>query len=91
MIYTHFSRSVFYGLFLLSLAYFLFTTLSFRETFSDYTPKPLQEPFQEVSPAEWARRAEQVKQAFKHAYHGYEKIASPSDELLPLTDGKINK
>ncbi|KAF9006011.1 glycoside hydrolase family 47 protein [Cyathus striatus] len=35
-------------------------------------------------------RARRVKQAFLHAYHGYERYAAPSDELLPLTNDKIN-
>src|SRR6266478_5268401 len=30
----------------------------------------------------WENRAEQVKQAFLHAYHGYETYAAPFDELL---------
>lgn len=35
----------------------------------------------------WDQRAEQVKRAFAHAYHGYEKYAAPHDELSPLTYG----
>jgi mannosyl-oligosaccharide alpha-1,2-mannosidase len=34
----------------------------------------------------WAARANAVKQAFVHAYHGYETYAFPEDELLPLTN-----
>jgi len=34
----------------------------------------------------WAARANAVKQAFVHAYHGYEAHAFPEDELLPLTN-----
>jgi len=37
-------------------------------------------------PANWAARANAVKQAFIHAYHGYETHAFPQDELLPLTN-----
>ncbi|EJD07326.1 seven-hairpin glycosidase [Fomitiporia mediterranea MF3/22] len=47
-------------------------------------------PQKQVTPEEWAKRAEMVKQAFVHAYHGYEQYASPMDELLPLTDGAVN-
>jgi hypothetical protein len=35
---------------------------------------------------DWAARADAVKQAFAHAYHGYETYAFPEDELLPLTN-----
>ncbi|KAH8116460.1 seven-hairpin glycosidase [Phellopilus nigrolimitatus] len=41
-------------------------------------------------PADWPARAEKVKEAFLHAYHGYEEHASPADELLPLTNGSVN-
>lgn len=40
---------------------------------------------------DWAKRAELVKQAFVHAYHGYEDHAIPLDELLPLSNGSVNK
>lgn len=39
----------------------------------------------------WDARAEDVKKAFLHAYHGYEQYAMPADELQPLTNGRINK
>lgn len=39
----------------------------------------------------WEERAEKVKAAFLHAYHGYEKYASPRDELLPLSKAGVNK
>ena len=45
----------------------------------------------QAGPEEWAARAEKVKEAFLHAYHGYEKYASPNDELLPLSNGSVNK
>jgi len=35
---------------------------------------------------DWAARAGAVKQAFAHAYHGYEAHAFPKDELLPVTN-----
>jgi len=37
-------------------------------------------------PEEWKQRAEQVKQAFRHAYGGYERYAMPHDELRPLSN-----
>ncbi|KAF9529051.1 glycoside hydrolase family 47 protein [Crepidotus variabilis] len=36
-------------------------------------------------------RAEKVKEAFVHAYHGYEKYAMPNDELRPVTNGFSNE
>ncbi|THH11860.1 hypothetical protein EW145_g372 [Phellinidium pouzarii] len=41
-------------------------------------------------PVDWQARAEKVKEAFLHAYHGYEQYASPADELLPLSNTSIN-
>ncbi|KAJ3501629.1 hypothetical protein NMY22_g18861 [Coprinellus aureogranulatus] len=48
------------------------------------------EPEVHVSSAEWESRAERVKEAFKHAYHGYEKYAMPKDELRPITNEGMN-
>ncbi|KAF5355355.1 hypothetical protein D9758_006099 [Tetrapyrgos nigripes] len=44
-------------------------------------------PLEDVSEEVWAERANQVKLAFLHAYHGYERYALPHDELKPLTGG----
>ncbi|EIW86899.1 glycoside hydrolase family 47 protein [Coniophora puteana RWD-64-598 SS2] len=41
-------------------------------------------------PQLWASRADQVKEAFKHALDGYLRYADLQDELQPLTGGKIN-
>lgn len=38
----------------------------------------------------WEQRAESVKQAFIHAYSGYEKHASLHDELRPLSNTSTN-
>ena len=40
---------------------------------------------------DWTARATAVKQAFAHAYHGYETYAFPEDELLPLTNSSETK
>ena len=40
---------------------------------------------------DWAARANAVKQAFAHAYRGYETYAFPEDELLPLTNSSDTK
>ncbi|KAI0955388.1 hypothetical protein AcW1_006986 [Taiwanofungus camphoratus] len=42
--------------------------------------------YNETSSDVWNSRAEQVKRAFVHAYHGYEVYAAPHDELLPLSN-----
>ncbi|KAG9312664.1 glycoside hydrolase family 47 protein [Chiua virens] len=42
------------------------------------------------TPEIWAERAAQVKDAFRHAYNGYEKLAFPHDELLPLSNESID-
>ena len=61
--------------------------LSFLITlYRTYMPYPL--PGEELlSPhVNWVARANAVKRAFVHAYHGYEAHAFPEDELLPLTN-----
>jgi mannosyl-oligosaccharide alpha-1,2-mannosidase len=44
-----------------------------------------------TTPEEWRNRAQQVKAAFVHAYHGYEKHSWKWDELKPLTNTSQNK
>ena len=39
----------------------------------------------------WESRAEAVRQAFLHAYRGYKEHAYGHDELLPLTNGSVDK
>ncbi|TDL21105.1 seven-hairpin glycosidase [Rickenella mellea] len=54
-------------------------------------PKSWKPTYDNHSPiGDWDTKAERVKQAFRHAYHAYEKFASPADELLPLTGRKID-
>lgn len=47
-------------------------------------------PKSSIPPKVWEQRAERVKQAFIHAYNGYEQYASPSDELRPLSNSASN-
>ncbi|KAG8215918.1 glycoside hydrolase family 47 protein [Butyriboletus roseoflavus] len=42
------------------------------------------------TPQIWAERAAQVKEAFRHAYRGYEHHAFPHDELLPMSNKNID-
>lgn len=44
-----------------------------------------------ATPEIWADRAAQVKNAFLHAYHGYERYAFPHDELRPISNTSIDK
>lgn len=53
--------------------------------------KPPPPPAPPKGDGEYEPHAEEVKQAFLHAYRGYEKYAYPADELLPLSKGKIDK
>ena len=39
----------------------------------------------------WDNRAERVKKAFRHAYHGWEQYAAPHDELKPISNTYIDK
>jgi len=48
------------------------------------------EPQPPSSPV-WDERAEAVKQAFIHAYHGYEKYAFGKDEIRPLSKNTVDK
>jgi hypothetical protein len=43
------------------------------------------------APSTWEGKADRVREAFLHAYHGWETLAAPADELLPLSEGKVNK
>ncbi|KAL1700218.1 glycoside hydrolase family 47 protein [Schizophyllum commune] len=38
----------------------------------------------------WDNRAERVKKAFRHAYHGWEQYAAPHDELKPISNTYID-
>jgi len=42
-------------------------------------------------PSIWQAKADSVKTAFIHAYHGYEKYAAPQDELRPTTNAGSNQ
>ena len=42
------------------------------------------------TPQIWAERAAEVKEAFQHAYRGYEQHAFPHDELLPVSNGSTD-
>ena len=54
-----------------------------------HPPPPLPPPLQ--PPTLWTSRAEKVKGAFLHAYHGYQQYAFEHDELLPLTNHSVDK
>lgn len=51
---------------------------------------PSPEQYNKTTPLEWSARAQEVRDAFAHAYSSYEKFAFPADELKPITKGKMN-
>jgi len=59
----------------------------FDDTFG-LPEEPLSPP---VGEEVWAERAQAVKSAFVHAYEPYESMAFPFDELLPISNGSMNK
>ncbi|KAG5636779.1 hypothetical protein H0H81_006893 [Sphagnurus paluster] len=73
-------RDLFFGLFLLVCIY-LFNRTS-------VTPESLALKNEVVirPPQAWEETAAQVRRAFLHAYHGYERYAAPHDELRPRTN-----
>jgi hypothetical protein len=57
-------------------------------------PPTLNEQVQPTPPHEriiWEQRKEIIREAFQHAYTGYERFAFGDDELRPLTNGSKNK
>ncbi|KAG6909347.1 hypothetical protein DXG01_000947 [Tephrocybe rancida] len=75
-------RNLLYGAVLLLCIYLLNRTLSVRDSgmmTSDGVGKAVIRP-----PQAWEESAAQVRRAFLHAYHGYERYAAPHDELLPI-------
>ena len=54
-------------------------------------PPPFQPPPSPKEPTLWSARADAVRNAFLHAYRGYIKYAGSNDELLPVTNGAVNK
>ncbi|KAK7056258.1 hypothetical protein VNI00_002811 [Paramarasmius palmivorus] len=53
-------------------------------------PPEVETDIPEVSPEVWEERAQRVKQAYIHAYSGYERLASPHDELRPVSGGYVD-
>ena len=58
--------------------------------YTPHTPVP-QNPHKPLKSHPTSSRADQVRQAFLHAYSGYQKQALLYDELLPVDGGKVNK
>lgn len=55
-------------------------------------PPPASRLYPPLGPAAtWSIRADEVRQAYLHAYSGYQRIAADHDELLPVSGGKANK
>ncbi len=54
-------------------------------------PQPYKPPPRPPHPTKWSQRADAVRDAFLHAYRGYMKYAGSNDELLPVSNGAVNK
>ncbi|KAF5383589.1 hypothetical protein D9615_003579 [Tricholomella constricta] len=83
------ARNLFYGVFILVCIYLLHRTTFPRAALpltGDGFGKPVVRP-----PQAWEESAAQVRRAFLHAYHGYERYAAPHDELRPLSNNYSNK
>ncbi|KAI0352086.1 seven-hairpin glycosidase [Trametes cingulata] len=55
-------------------------------------PYPPPEDYHIPAPpvTKWSERASAVKDAFRHAYGGYQEYAGEHDELLPVTNGSVD-
>ena len=89
------SRTRYYFRWFWGVVLTLLALLLLRYLFGKGAGPPLHVPF---SPhplpdeqALWSQRASRVKSAFVDAYSAYEAAAAPHDELLPLSNGKVDK
>jgi hypothetical protein len=73
-------------LFVASTLFIGFYPPRFIRDYGLHVPLPRQRP-----PISTSVRAERVREAFIHAYHGYRNQAFPFDELSPVDGGKVNK
>ncbi|THU91531.1 glycoside hydrolase family 47 protein [Dendrothele bispora CBS 962.96] len=79
-------RPSLYGCIVLLSVYVLYHTTHPQSSSSiDFPTSNVYQPPVEVSEEVWVERANHVKLAFLHAYHGYERYALPHDELKPLS------
>jgi len=73
---------------------FSIVSLTLYYNYLGYTPDSFPADtiyYPQTTPELWEARALQVKNAFLHAYHGYEQFAFPSDELRPISNRSIDK
>jgi len=81
-----------YGCLVLFSVYLLYhSTYTYPQSSASLDVTEVYEPPVEVSEEVWTERANQVKLAFLHAYHGYERYALPHDELKPISSGYQDK
>lgn len=79
-----------YGFMAISVLWLLFNSFSSGPTPFAFPPEAYEEA--ELAPPHvWKGRADRVKEAFLHAYHGYEHYAFPHDELRPLSNRDRDK
>ncbi|KAK0467187.1 glycoside hydrolase family 47 protein [Desarmillaria tabescens] len=82
--YKPYVRNILYGGVALTILYALYNSVQRHESLSYDFPEEVTVP---TPPQVWDERARQVKRAFLHAYHGYERYAAPHDELKPVSTG----
>ena len=56
-----------------------------------YPPPFRPEPDSAIMSSLWEERAQQVREAFRYAWEGYQEHAVGWDELTPVDGGKVNK
>ncbi|SJL03943.1 uncharacterized protein ARMOST_07300 [Armillaria ostoyae] len=79
-----YARNFLYGGVALTILYALYNSVQRHDSLSYDFPEEVTVP---TPPQVWDERARQVKRAFLHAYHGYERYAAPHDELKPISAG----
>jgi hypothetical protein len=89
-------RALLYAVVALVGTWFLYSTFGFYTTPTDRAGWKLPNHNDErlllpPAPPTWDGKAQRVREAFLHAYHGWEDHAAPADELLPLSEGRVNK
>ncbi|KAL1745201.1 glycoside hydrolase family 47 protein [Schizophyllum fasciatum] len=78
-------RNWVYGAVMLSSLYLLYQFITPSASRVSFPSEVHVEP--ELLPQSvWDSRAERVKKAFRHAYHGWEQYAAPHDELKPISN-----
>ncbi|KAI0831842.1 seven-hairpin glycosidase [Trametes gibbosa] len=88
---TRYVAAALSAIFVVSTLYYIQIPHFSGESLSSWSDSAqIQYPASSSSPHLWDTRAQQVKQAFRHAYGGYLKHAKGYDELKPLSNRGVN-